>query len=753
MWKPVIYGIYILVLPILAQAQMPSPNERLKPVVDDSIELDLINGVGSVRVYFRKAKDVPLPDPPRVADITGDSGGAVSTLKTTWVDPKPDKDKAGLALLEIVTDRPIPPINAKAVLIFSWEDGDWPLPFTLKTQQPPIPPVSATARLDRVSSDAIQLLLVNGQGTIRIYFYKAAGYPMPTISITDARDGNTTIPAHHLTARWVETASELHKRGQATLEFATAQGVSVPPVADAKGLLIFRWDDSESSVPFSIKSQQPPVPARERLLSASSEAVQLPVLDDKGSVQLYFTKVAGYPMPQLVVTDAREADIVIPSDQLKAEWDGVAPATPERASVKLTLAIAPGAKIPTVSKAAGNMIFRWHDEEWLLPFSVVNRTPRTFNLKTESYTVRYEHGKIPQVLLRIENTGPVPLTSVRVEGGELEDSSSGRKLRLPPLHWPSTSASDTAAQKDHAEQKDTIAQNQIVAIPFSLPEPSFAGTYQGSLYVSANGSAPKMASITLQSRGPNNVWIPPLILFLATLAVGYGVSRLLSRWFDLGGAQRADALILLHQSRQDLRQCRDYLSTHVPATTMPLTFADLDLTLADLDTVLRNSALAELADLTAARDRFVQQASLRRRLLARVQWVVQNRSDQLANAASQFDAVPLTEPQYNTMLRGIIATLPAPPAAPRGPMMVATIPDGDDTRAIQSITREKSLMNWLQAFATLIAVFTLAYITTFDKDPVFGRLIDYLQTLLYGLGLSITGSQILTKARSSFSKP
>jgi hypothetical protein len=147
-------------------------------------------------------------------------------------------------------------------------------------------------------------------------------------------------------------------------------------------------------------------------------------------------------------------------------------------------------------------------------------------------------------------------------------------------------------------------------------------------------------------------------------------------------------------------------------------------------------------------------------LLVWLNWVDQHKPAQLGVAAQRFDAVSiidqngtlLTLQNYDHQLSVIATALPAP-------AMIAEVVGGGGAAvspplspAIQKLTRRKRIMDWLQHTATLFSVFTLAYMTTFNNNPSFGTLVDYLQTVLYGLGLSTAGSQILTKARSTFAK-
>lgn len=68
------------------------------------------------------------------------------------------------------------------------------------------------------------------------------------------------------------------------------------------------------------------------------------------------------------------------------------------------------------------------------------------------------------------------------------------------------------------------------------------------------------------------------------------------------------------------------------------------------------------------------------------------------------------------------------------------------------LQRKRDGMERLIDLTTCFSVFVIAYLTIYANDTDYGTFTDYLQTVLYGLGLSTAGSGILNKARSSFVK-
>jgi hypothetical protein len=62
-------------------------------------------------------------------------------------------------------------------------------------------------------------------------------------------------------------------------------------------------------------------------------------------------------------------------------------------------------------------------------------------------------------------------------------------------------------------------------------------------------------------------------------------------------------------------------------------------------------------------------------------------------------------------------------------------------------------MNMLHRAVVVAVVLITAYTTLYWKDSDFGTLIDYLTVFLWALGLSATGANILTRAKSPSSRP
>src|SRR6185369_3321033 len=130
------------------------------------------------------------------------------------------------------------------------------------------------------------------------------------------------------------------------------------------------------------------------------------------------------------------------------------------------------------------------------------------------------------------------ITKVVFSSIDLEDSTTHRRADFGP-------AQSTSIDLDPGHE-------QLVAL--TLPRPSYAGTYLGTLNVTANERVRKSISLSVITRGPTFGrwnWLP-FALFFLTLMVGYLLSLYLEQWFGLGGLERAQALVTLERANSDL---------------------------------------------------------------------------------------------------------------------------------------------------------------------------------------------------------
>jgi hypothetical protein len=350
------------------------------------------------------------------------------------------------------------------------------------------------------------------------------------------------------------------------------------------------------------------------------------------------------------------------------------------------------------------------------------------------------------MLIRVKNTGRVAIKTLSISSSDLLDSETQRRLVLPEQ------------VKDFGSAP--LEPSRETEFSFKVMQPFWAGLYVGTLDVVANGREHQLIAFTLRTRGPapvrNTYWIP-FLLFVATLLLGYMLSTILERWFNLGGLQRAEALRSLQKAERELSRIATQVEVwgaNHPAGVFAKTRIRLQQSLKELLELQRRIPDLTNDELVAETKRFALTATLAGVFesavnVALTQWPTE--PDKLNAMLRLLDDVdPGTDPNsYRTSLRAVLDN-------PPGQARTAAEANRFDARAAlpdmpspADLEKQIKRMAQLERAVAALVVFIMAYQLFYAKDFAFGTLLDYLGVFLWSLGLTQMGTQLIARARSS----
>jgi hypothetical protein len=168
----------------------------------------------------------------------------------------------------------------------------------------------------------------------------------------------------------------------------------------------------------------------------------------------------------------------------------------------------------------------------------------------------------------------------------------------------------------------------------------------------------------------------------------------------------------------------------------------------EVDTALKQASNLPINDLQQLSTRFVLATRLNDEFwtalqIAKLKVLPAN----LPQTVARLDAAPRTADvvAYRTsLLQVLTAPLTAPPAAAAATAILASL-QGIDLSGVSSASLRQRIfvmdvVKWL--ILAMLVLFT-AYTVYYLPNPAFGTLQDYLTLLIWALGLSTTGSQVV----------
>lgn len=432
----------------------------------------------------------------------------------------------------------------------------------------------------------------------------------------------------------------------------------------------------------------------------------------------------GLTMPVVTLTDAVGARDSMPASSLSFVWEPPDPALPSlrrgRLMVSKPIALESG-----VTYKGAIVLASANGATQSIEYSLVDKKALAFEVEAGRQEFAYGLGQPLTIPIRVKNTGQVPISSLEISTLGLVDGT--RQL---------------AFGEPRTITVSPVSPSRETTVSLSLSPPRFAGTYTGSLRVTANGGAEgRSLPLLVRSRGPNLVltrlgsrWaLLPGVFFVAAVLLGIGLSSLLDGWFgEGGGLARADARIVLERALRDLKAAQLVIERR---ERMPTATAWIDSACSEVEEAVRESSQAELKKLIEQKDRATGAAAQSVALVWAVGYAEQQWSGDLRQEVlAKLDAVPLADAAaYRAALVKAISGF--------GKEEGAT-----ETRladAGQKLVRAKRLMSGLYVAVGWLVVLATAYAAFYAKNAAFGTLADYLTVFMWALGLTQTGKKLV----------
>jgi hypothetical protein len=342
-------------------------------------------------------------------------------------------------------------------------------------------------------------------------------------------------------------------------------------------------------------------------------------------------------------------------------------------------------------------------------------------------------------VLSIRNDTASEIGAINISSLGLLDGKTGR-----PLPFSARIDKDKTSLKPH-ERTDCT---------FHLHSLSFAGLYTGTLRVQAGGRE-TLVPITLRMRGP---WLPvwngfPLTILTGVFLGGWCVSLLLDNWYT-NRLPRVQQVLLLREEQAAMSNFLTQLASWEDknkGATLPKTAAIVAFDRSDLGTTLTQANTISLLELQQNEARFALACHLNDELWTALQVA----GAKVPKAAipiivAQIDSLarPTDTVQYrNSLLQILTSPLPAGAAIAVG-QTAADTPGVDLTKISSSTLRGRvRVMDVVKSLVLAVLTWITAYSFYYYPNPSFGGVIDYLTVFVWAVGLTTTGSQLVSTIR------
>lgn len=506
--------------------------------------------------------------------------------------------------------------------------------------------------------------------------------------------------------------------------------------------------------------------AADRITKLRPEIAVSVLLDGgTGSARVLLLVQAMTEKPEVELQDAVGASGYIPKANIT--WQpGVDPwGKPQQTVWQAEIKVDTRVNVEPGEEYKGTVLFLWQDGMYsLIDFNVKARST-DFALDPTSLDVALGPGQPSSVTFRLKNSGKSLIRELNLSSQGLVDPTTRGRVK-----------SFTIPQEKITAELP-IGPGQEREFSVDLPLPPFAGAYAGQLEVLANGAQRKSISVTIRTRGPNRIpwlsgyiicvsYIPtlPFLLFLLTLAFGYLFATLLDDWFAGGGLQRAEAIVSLRRSEKSFgdmsERIRIWEADHGYKNAIPGTYTDIQIFRAELESLLADPSEAPLEKLREAAQRMAQKTPFMDALWVMVQGATSKFSDpaKLLSVVKDLDKEEKTGDlnAYREKLREIVKKAAQPTDAAVRAFDFDLLKQLPRERWAEKWGRELKakikLMACLQRTLVWLVVFLAAYLTFYWGKVSFGTSQDYIALFFWTLGLTPTGTQILARARSSYTR-
>ncbi len=364
-----------------------------------------------------------------------------------------------------------------------------------------------------------------------------------------------------------------------------------------------------------------------------------------------------------------------------------------------------------------------------IPFSIIRHASTGMQVTPSSLTVVRGVADRNARSIQIMNTGQAPLSNVRI-------SSSG---------FTSTDGKYEPAQ---ATDTFTLSQGQT-SKDVNLPWPRLAGVYSGTLDVTADGGLKQSIATTITTRGPYARCRVPIVLFFAILLAGYLLSLALENSWSDAAVERLETEIALRRDRAALAGTVGLLQRLVPAmqqkagalfARLNTAWRQVNAIISDLDQLPSTSLAATVADMARVG---ANARTLQRYIEEAISLGSDDTLAKFLESAGEVD-LKFDPTEYANKLDTILA---GTTGVERGASITAPPNRTDD-----DIAGQLGRVRFFRNTFILVVVSLSAFLTIFLAKRDFGTAADYISLFFWSLGLTQAGAQILSKARSAWTK-
>lgn len=370
---------------------------------------------------------------------------------------------------------------------------------------------------------------------------------------------------------------------------------------------------------------------------------------------------------------------------------------------------------PTATYTGKIIVFTTERKE--VTFSVTRSVNGTFEVDPKSFNTALSAFDDGKRSIRIRNTSAAPLRHVDIASLGFANEQ-GRTVVMP-----------TAKNKQLSDRNSTI--------DVTLPWPSCAGTYTGAIDVIGPTGEQKSIAVTYAVRGPWGRYGWPLVFLVLTVIVGCLASEGLERLWSERKIEELEVERTLRIAASEIGRVFPVLtrwtSAKVPLSGTETAFAA---SAERIDKDLETLRILTTEQLAAAAARAQNDARSARIFVAEVGSLTPKQT-----TATAIDAIPIDSQTYRTDLRRAIAT---PGRDAEASIPTENVPRRDPDDIAKQLKRIR-IIRWV---LLLVVVLLFAYQTFYQGERDFGTAGDYLKVLLWALGLTQAGSQIITRARS-----
>ncbi len=460
-----------------------------------------------------------------------------------------------------------------------------------------------------------------------------------------------------------------------------------------------------------------------------------------GTEMIYFSKLEKTPLPvKTTVTDATGKLNSLPAKDITVGN----PVTISANVFSISVSVATSLPVDPGTPYNGTL-FLFEAAEAASPYTVKFKIQDdavvTFESPQTNLTAAVGGSLNPRQRIHVRNSGKATITAFQITSSVLADTASHRTLQMP-LH----------------QQTVSLSPGEAMDLDFDLPEPLYAGTYTGTLLVSANHVYEKPISLTVLSRGPFSKWQIPFVLFVFVILIGFSVSAALDAWFGSGGLARAQAYLSLKNSEKEFTQQIDNLSqwkVSLPSLTPPIDVPQAEVWILQALHELRArwQAYADYPteDVTSLAQSFSARATASSLLWSALQTATgqwHNQPEALREVCASLDNVPIPASpadvaRYRLALIGVLTSKAKSAVAQGGEVPTDTTPSR--TTTLEFLRAKIRGMTALYQVIVWTVVFTTGYQFFYASHFAFGSLSDYLAVFLWAIGLTSTGAQIVAR--------